>query len=260
MESVKYKLGDTVRIIANGHSSNNFVGDVGKIIELDNYWARVVVPGRGYFANNSRLHEIELVSSDIDIKVGDWVIYSGALGEKIRLVIDIKGDELYFAENKTSPLKSNGKEYCRKATEKEVNELADPITSCFSNFSTPPYEFHDVGLTPIGSSLAMRDLMGNIIPVGSSYITNNSSITTQINNNSNGSSKENTSKKGEGSNDSDGRRETVIRHEISFGGRGNGLEAGNRERQIRSVEIGKRSRSEGEGLRVGRRSKRSITI
>ena len=50
------------------------------------------------------------------------------------------------------------------------------------------------------------------------------------------------------------------RHEISFGGCGNGLETSDRERRVRSAEIGKRKRSEGEGLRTRRRSQRSVTI
>ena len=56
------------------------------------------------------------------------------------------------------------------------------------------------------------------------------------------------------------RRETTERFNVSFGGCGDGLETSNRERKIRSVQIGERTGSEGEGLCTRRRSQRAITV
>lgn len=77
----------------------------------------------------------------------------------------------------------------------------------------------------------------------------------QLNKEKNGSSKESKSV-----DDSISRRETKERSNISFGGCGDGLETSNRERKIRSVQIGERTGSEGEGLCTRRRSQRTITI
>lgn len=254
--SANFKIGDKVKITGNSTGSVNSIGDIGVITELRGHQCRVQVDGGASTINWSSLSEIESVSVT-EINRGDWVFYTGTtIGETLRFVMDIKGDQLYFAENKNiiDPLNSNNKKHYRKATEKEILEMADPIVSGFITTSTPEYkwnEWHGHGLIlNEGQTITMRD----------NYSNTTEYINSQINNNQNGSNKESGSKESQGVSISDGRRETIIRHEVSFGGRGNGLETGNRERKIRSVEIGKRSGHEGKGLCIGRRPKRSTSI
>jgi len=56
------------------------------------------------------------------------------------------------------------------------------------------------------------------------------------------------------------RRTTEGRHDLSFGGRGNGLEPGDRKRRKRSVNFGEGKKPKGKGLCPGRRTKRVVAI
>lgn len=64
----------------------------------------------------------------------------------------------------------------------------------------------------------------------------------------------------QGFDESKPRRTRTERFEVSIGGCGDGLSTGNRKRRERSTRLGEGQRSTDEGLCVGRRSKRSITI
>lgn len=106
----------------------------------------------------------------------------------------------------------------------------------------------------------------DIIPEGYQEITEQQFIdhilnkpVNQLNNQSNGNTKS-TNEESKGHSTSDRRTESTGRFDIQIGGCGNGLETGNRKRQTRSCTIGKRTRDTGEGLCVGRITRRSITI
>ncbi len=80
----------------------------------------------------------------------------------------------------------------------------------------------------------------------------------QLNNNKN--DKETSSIESKGSNDPIERGDSRERSSLSIGGRGEGLNTGNRKVKNRSVKIGEGTRSKGKGLCIRRRTPRSVTI
>jgi len=80
----------------------------------------------------------------------------------------------------------------------------------------------------------------------------------KLNNNQNGETSKNVNS--ETVDESINRRKRITRNPVSFGGCGRGFEAKHKVRREGSCEIGKRKRSEGDGLRTRRGVKRLVTI
>ena len=80
------KVGDMVRIIANTNSSRNKVGDVGKVVEMNDDIARVQVDGGPSMSNWSRFDELEPATPTILTTITDRMEQHMAAGQYVQAV------------------------------------------------------------------------------------------------------------------------------------------------------------------------------
>lgn len=80
------KVGDMVRIVSDDNGSENSIGDVGVVTEIDACEARVTVDGGPSLVNWSRLDELEPVTHTILTTITDRMEQHMAAGQYVQAV------------------------------------------------------------------------------------------------------------------------------------------------------------------------------